>query len=639
MIKKLIIAGAFMALAMPTVSAQTNFNLSPKIAIPGESVKVTYNPGNTPLEKKKNVSATVYQFIDYKWEKADIKLVKKDSVWTTDYLLPANAALVAFKFKSGRVTDIGHGYGWILSSKDGKSIPGGYAGWAFLRNGTVPEYFPDYTDNKAMIGDDVVLYWMQQQVKQHPSSKRDVIYPWLKVLKKVNAEKAKTMALKDINYLNSLTDLTVADLTNIQRVYAEILDKPASADSMRRVIASIDSTEIKRLNPEKLVAYKAMTTERDYKKVLPMHIDFLKRYPKEKADRNFDKANWIDYAKIYGTICVIASTEKDIATYKEYLAQAPFGSLSTIFYRCMKVPYVSLKTFNAEEAYTYARPAMDRLLEFNDTPPDGYMNTYLDNAGVYADILMHLGKDEPALGFATAAQQKYQYEDSPLNEVSAILLERGGQQEKLKVVLESSMKKNQMTPLMLEMLKKSYLLEHKSEEGYQAYLSTLKDETLHAALEAKVKKSMIKKAVPDFSVRNNKGKVVKLSALKGKVIVLDFWASWCAPCKAAFPGMKMAVDKYKNDKDIAFLFVDTQEKRKDYEAYVTKYLKDNNYDFEVLFDADAKFSKSYGVGPIPHKMVIDKNGLLRFSEVGYMGSPSELVDEISMMVELARKSD
>src|SRR5690606_41666590 len=77
---------------------------------------------------------------------------------------------------------------------------------------------------------------------------------------------------------------------------------------------------------------------------------------------------------------------------------------------------------------------------------------------------------------------------------------------------------------------------------------------------------------PGFSLKDLDGKEVSLEDLKGKVVVLDFWATWCAPCIKSFPAMQMAVDKYKEDPEVAFLFINTWERQEDPAAAVKQFM-------------------------------------------------------------------
>jgi thiol-disulfide isomerase/thioredoxin len=128
--------------------------------------------------------------------------------------------------------------------------------------------------------------------------------------------------------------------------------------------------------------------------------------------------------------------------------------------------------------------------------------------------------------------------------------------------------------------------------------------------------------------------------LKGKVVVLDFWATWCGPCKASFPAMQTAVNKYKDDANVVFLFIDTRENKEPQPMKddAAKFVKDNNYTFHVLLDEKDKIIANYNVSGIPTKFVIDPKGNVKYTSVGYNGNADELVQELSLMVENAKKS-
>jgi thiol-disulfide isomerase/thioredoxin len=178
-------------------------------------------------------------------------------------------------------------------------------------------------------------------------------------------------------------------------------------------------------------------------------------------------------------------------------------------------------------------------------------------------------------------------------------------------------------------------------EGFEAYYNSLKalykDESGGDNTSPRLKDQMMADPAPEFSLFDTEGKRVTRNSLKGKVVVLDFWATWCMPCLASFPGMQQVVDKYKADQDVVFLFVNTLEKNKDVRLWIAKFKTAHKYSFRMLLDNDSKVVAAYKSMGLPTKVIIDKNGIIRFTTTGFSGDLA-LVSELAAMIELTKNA-
>jgi thiol-disulfide isomerase/thioredoxin len=115
----------------------------------------------------------------------------------------------------------------------------------------------------------------------------------------------------------------------------------------------------------------------------------------------------------------------------------------------------------------------------------------------------------------------------------------------------------------------------------------------------------------DFSLPLINGKLQSLSALKGRVVVLNFWATWCSPCRKEMPSLERLYNRFRG-RGLEFLAVDIEENRGD----VAVFVKDYGLNFPVVLDASGKISDIYGIRSIPTTFIIDRDGSIIAAAVG-----------------------
>jgi peroxiredoxin len=135
---------------------------------------------------------------------------------------------------------------------------------------------------------------------------------------------------------------------------------------------------------------------------------------------------------------------------------------------------------------------------------------------------------------------------------------------------------------------------------------------------------------PDFTLKSHSGENLKLSELRGEVVMVNFWASWCGPCRQEMPLLDQLYQRYK-PMGFTLLGVNVEENT----AAAKKMLKEAPVSFPILFDRKNQVSELYQVKAMPSTFLVDRDGKLRYLHKGY--KPGYENDYQSQIRELIRE--
>ncbi len=658
-------------LLMPLLVLGQYENLVIDAFSPGKRVQIIYDPTGTLLDSSQNIYAiakmyekTGKQFV---MTAKDIALYGNNDQWKGSLTIPDSCVsfFIVIKNELGTIdSNDGKGYMFVLKDSEGRPLPGGNASLATLFLQTYSPYGIRYDQQR---GGTLV----EQEFDNDPALKTNFIDTYIKTVDFTDAERKKKLAKEAYFIYKHYKEYNAEVLFALVDVYKKLGAKDKADKCYGLISEAFPKSRLAfqhRTMPYQEAFFKAATLNERLKihhemiQVMEEHMNPNRNLLNTTLDNELKAsssqtelpslvlANELYSLTIQGLqLRKLLSEnywEKDnVSDWFKLVDSSKYYYHQVFLYNafaeeCLrqdtlleKALEISTKAVNmAHQHLTAPRTMREQSFNnFSDSEIDIERRTMLAKyLATQASVLQRQNKTKEALKAHREAVKINDRSDAQVNEQFATFLIETKMYQEAREEIEQSMRIGKQTLAMEQMLEdlpkdttKHYVDAKRLQQNY------LKSKT------ASIAANMLNTLAPNFKLVSFEGDTVQLSDLKGKVVVLDFWASWCMPCLMSFPGMQKAVEKYQADSNVVFLFVNldagaVREK-------IKKYIYEKGYDFKVLLSEDDGTARSYSVHGIPVKFVIDKEGIIRFRKGSFENNIKDEVEELSIMIDLAMK--
>ncbi|WP_448518518.1 redoxin domain-containing protein [Rhodoflexus sp.] len=588
----------------------------------GDIVKITYSAAGGPIKTATQLFVTAYAIAaDETNERIQIEMKETNGVWEGSFTPPANAVGIFWDVRTADNADNngGEGYYSLIADKNGALLPHAQGAMGVFYEMTGVGLIGDR--NEALANQ-----LFEREMQSFPANKSPYLFHLVGNLISSNKKDAAEKYMADFNNLIKQTASFRIEREFImaQRI-AQMLERKEDAERLAAEgLQRFPTGEVAKMN-----LFTAFRSATDLEKKLAILKEFREKIGIDErlfpnmtmmvVQEYVNQSQWQEGLQLVKSIPLENNTVSIYNSTAQILAQPKNAQYD------LALPLVQSVIAFADEQVKSAIAA---------AKPDMSMTTALANAkGIAGGIFMQQNKPAEALPLLEAALPAERMMGGSLLENYAKALAAAGEPAKALETVSKMVRENKGNDAIKASLKNIYAKAKGSETGWEDYLKGLEAEA-QKKMVAEIAAKMIDEPAPNFKLTNLAGETVSLEGLRGKVVVIDFWATWCGPCIASFPGMKKAQDSFKGRDDVQFLFINSWERVEDKKKQAEEFITKKAYDFNVPMDEDNSVIGSYKVSGIPTKFVIDKQGRIRFKSVGYNGSTDLTAQEMQIMISL-----